>query len=183
MTIRKLFFLFWTTCAIGTVTAPVAGFILQEVFGDIGLNLVRQLWAGVMFGAVAQMGFFAYMVFNMVFTGFIRSRNLYQGLQLLVTGIILANLFTLQPILALTVLLFSLAVAWFKMKATNPHGFIPALFFMTAATTLEAIPSLSQPLVLILLMVITLLVCNTWQIMQLHRLVDTAPMKHKETSR
>lgn len=182
MTIRKLFFLFWTTFAVGIVTAPIAALLLQTFFGPIGLNIKQELWAGVLYGAIAQMGFFAYLVFNMVAIGFIRNSRLYQGLQLILVIGILVKVGTGdfgEPgssglILPFTVLGISLVVAYFKMKATNPNGFIPALFFMVAATMLEAIPSLEQQsLAMIMLMVLTLLACNTWQVMQLHRLVES----------
>ncbi|SFS84115.1 KinB-signaling pathway activation protein [Marininema halotolerans] len=180
MTLRKLFFLFWTTCAIGTVTAPVIGFLLKVSGVGGELQIVSQLWAGVMFGAMAQMGFFAYMVFNMVFVGFIRDQRVYQFLQLMVTVLVLSSLVVIQKehsllerlIVPATILLAGLIVGRFKVKATNSMSFIPTVFFMTAATSLEAIPSLEQSIPLILLMVISLLICNAWQIMQLHRLLD-----------
>ncbi|MDR6226917.1 KinB-signaling pathway activation protein [Desmospora profundinema] len=204
MTIRKLFFLFWTTLLLGTLAAPVAGFALQVFFGPIGIDFVRMLWAGVMFGAVAQMGFFAYMVFNMVGRGFIRNPYIYQSLQLGLTILVLINSFSitlrrggeetasflLHLILPAVILIAALVVAWFKMKATNPSAFIPTVFFMVAATWLEALPSIEQQsLEMILLMVLTLLVCNAWQIMQLHRLVEPMdlptpekPQKEKKKS-
>ncbi|PTX58220.1 KinB signaling pathway activation protein [Melghirimyces profundicolus] len=199
MTIRKLFFLFWTTLAVGTVTAPLAGLAVEGVFGPLGLDLVRRLWAGVMFGAVAQMGFFAYMVFNMVAKGFLRNPAVYQGMQLLLTLVILiqtwmvsgANSGTMQVgagpwVLPLTIFFVGVVVAWFKARATQSSAFIPALFFMVAATVLEAIPSLEQrSFPMIMLMVLTLLACNAWQIMQLHRLLGSSePSKQKsQTSR
>ncbi|MDA8353941.1 MAG: KinB-signaling pathway activation protein [Firmicutes bacterium] len=196
MTIRKLFFLFWTTLAIGTVTAPVMGWVIQGVFGPLGLTSVRLLWAGVMFGAVAQMGFFAYMVFNMVAKGFIRNPRLYQGIQLILTVLILIrildipaetrgldNTWLIPWSLPVMILLFGLVVAWFKVKATQPAAFIPAIFFMVGTTVVEAIPALGQQsFPMILLMVMTLLVCNTWQIMQLHRLVGPTSEKGKQKS-
>lgn len=187
MTIRKLFFLFWTTLAVGTLTAPVAGLLLQLFFGPIGISFVHMLWAGLMFGAIAQMGFFAYMVFNMVARGFIRNPYLYQGIQLVMTVLVLANTFSitlrlggreadafaLHLIVPVLILAVALIVAWFKMRATNPMGFIPAVFFMVAATWLEALPSVEvKSLELIILMILTLQACNAWQIMQLHRLLE-----------
>jgi KinB signaling pathway activation protein len=184
MTIRKLFFLFWTTLLIGGISAPVIGGILQELTGPIGLDIERQLWAGVMFGAVAQMGFFAYMVFNMVAVGFLRNQTVYQGLQLLLTlgALYQAAMWGWQKedspsllntlILPGTLLIAGLMAAWFKQKATKPEAFVPTVFFMVTATMLEAIPSLEQRSIeMVLLMVCSLLVCNAWQIMQLHRLV------------
>ncbi|GGE20690.1 KinB-signaling pathway activation protein [Marinithermofilum abyssi] len=188
MTIRKLFFLFWTTLLIGGMSAPVIGGILQQWTGPIGLDMERQLWAGVMFGAVAQMGFFAYMVFNMVAVGFLRNQAVYQGLQLLLTlgalyqaamwgwqkgdGPSLLNSLILPGML----LIAGLTAAWFKQKATKPEAFVPTVFFMVTATMLEAIPSLEQKsMEMVLFMVCSLLVCNAWQIMQLHRLVKDTP--------
>jgi KinB signaling pathway activation protein len=187
MTIRKLFFLFWTTLLLGTVAAPLVGYTLQLFFGPIGIDWIRMLWAGVMFGAIAQMGFFAYMVFNMVGKGFIRNPILYQGLQLTLTILVLFNSYSVplrrggvettsvgsHLVLPAILLIAALVVAWFKMKATNPYAFIPTVFFMVAATWLEALPSIEQEsFEMIVFMVLTLLVCNTWQIMQLHRLVE-----------
>ncbi|WP_169713774.1 KinB-signaling pathway activation protein [Paludifilum halophilum] len=197
MTIRKLFFLFWTTLAIGMVTAPVAGLLLQGLFGLAGLSFLSLLWAGVMFGAIAQMGFFAYMVFNMVFTGFIRNQRVYQGLQLVLALAILVNTFFMSLnrggeeasavshlILPLTVLGAGLLVGYLKVKATQPKSFIPALFFMVAATMLEAVPSIEQKsLEMMMLMVLTLLMCNAWQVMQLHRLVGSTPRGNVNDSR
>jgi KinB signaling pathway activation protein len=67
-------------------------------------------------------------------------------------------------------------VAWLKMRWTNPGALIPTLFFMVAATTLEAIPSINSkagelPVIFIFFTILVLLICNAWQILQLHRWV------------
>jgi KinB signaling pathway activation protein len=70
------------------------------------------------------------------------------------------------------VLIIALTVAYVKVRMTNRTALIPTLFFMVVATIMEAGPSLKQaPLVMVFFMVLTLMVCNAWQILQLHRLV------------
>ncbi|MFD1395789.1 KinB-signaling pathway activation protein [Kroppenstedtia eburnea] len=183
MTIRKMFFLFWTTVALGIVTAPVASLFVIWVLGSPGVSFTSILWAGVMFGVVAQMGFFAYLVFNMVAKGFIRNPYIYQALQLLAMAGVLTWLYQISTrqtgtpgpwVLPLVILGVGVVAAWFKAKATSRASWIPALFFMVVATVLEAIPSLEQnSFPMILLMVLVLLICNAWQMMQLHRLLET----------
>ncbi|SMO79413.1 KinB-signaling pathway activation protein [Melghirimyces algeriensis] len=194
MTIRRMFFLFWTTLVLGTVTAPLVGFLVGGIVGSVGLDMISQLWAGIMYGAVAQMGFFCYLIFNMVAKGFIRNPYVYQAIQLFLTLAILWRTFGVSSgksgfnglgpwILPATILVVGLIVAWFKVKATHSMAFIPALFFMVSTTVLEAIPSLDQEsLPIIMQMVLTLLVCNTWQVMQLHRLVAPISEKSKQRS-
>lgn len=192
MTIRKLFFLFWTTVVLGVVMAPVASFLIQLVLGPLEVKFVSILWAGVMTGVIAQMGFFAYMVFNMVAKGFIRNAFVYQVLQLLAVAAVLVQLYKVSAekagapnpwMLPLLILGVGMIAAWFKVRATTSASWIPALFFMVIATVLEAIPSLEQnSFPMILLMVLILLVCNTWQIMQLHRLLEPAE-ENKQKSR
>ncbi|GGA53987.1 KinB-signaling pathway activation protein [Kroppenstedtia guangzhouensis] len=183
MTIRKMFFLFWTTVALGIVTAPLASLFVKLIYGSLGVGFTSILWAGVLFGVVAQMGFFAYLVFNMVAKGFIRNPYVYQALQLLAMAGVLIWLFQISAektgtpgpwILPSVILGVAWVAAWFKVKATTRASWIPALFFMVVATVLEAIPSLEQnSFPMILLMVLVLLVCNTWQMMQLHRLLES----------
>ena len=192
MTIRKMFFLFWTTVVLGIVTAPVASLLVNWLFGSPGVSFISMLWAGVLYGVVAQMGFFAYLVFNMVAKGFIRNPYVYQTLQLLALVGVLVWLYQTSAaktgtpgpwLLPLVILGLGLVAAWFKVKATSRASWIPAIFFMVAATVLEAIPSLEQnSFPMILMMVLVLLVCNMWQLMQLHRLLDHGA-ENKQKSR
>ena len=66
MTIRNWLFLFVTTLALGGVAALLIGFLLELFMGEMGLDLSQRLLAGLLFGAVAQMGFFAYLIFKAI---------------------------------------------------------------------------------------------------------------------
>jgi KinB signaling pathway activation protein len=69
-------------------------------------------------------------------------------------------------------------VAWFKVRQTHrAAAWIPTIFFMVVATTLEMIPSIhfkvgEVGIFFILFTVTILLTCNAWQILQLHRWVQ-----------
>ncbi len=190
MTIRKAIFLFWTTIAIGGVVSLLAGFVLNLLTDSDGIGWLGDLGGGIMFGAVAQMGFFAYMIFNWLGASFVRNRKLFLGLQvLLLVFVLLAVLYSRYTLYGensvatylaapLLVLLVAIVVAKIKVSQTNAQAWIPTLFFMVVATMLEAGPALKQPnLGMLLWMVITLLACNAWQVLQLHRLVDTGKPK------
>lgn len=190
MTIRKAIYLFWTTIVIGAVVSLLAGFVLNLLTDSDGIGWLGDLGGGIMFGAVAQMGFFAYMIFNWLGASFLRNRKLFLGLQVLlmvfVLSAVLYSRYTLYgensvaTYLAapLLVLLVAIVVAKIKVSQTNSQAWIPTLFFMIVATMLEAGPAIKQPnLGMLLWMVVTLLACNAWQVLQLHRLVDTKKPK------
>jgi KinB signaling pathway activation protein len=185
MTLRKWFYLFWTTMVWGAVGAVVVGGVLNGVAGPLGLDIKKQLFAGLMFAAVAELGFFAYLMFNWLGNGFFRDPFWFRLIQVLLTVLVLVDLAYLRivkfgdvggiwPQLGLPIIVLILAwiVAYVKVRLTNRTAFIPTLFFMVVATIMEAGPSLKQaPLVMVFFMVLTLMVCNAWQILQLHRLV------------
>lgn len=189
MTLKKLFFWFWTTLALGAVSAVLIGELVNMVLGKDPFGPVTQLLlSGLTFAAVSQLGFFSYLVFNWLGKGLVRSKWLYDAIQIILLLTVLGNLIYLNVAkfdgamlwLHLLIPFFIVAagvfVAWLKMRWTNPSAFIPTLFFMVAATTLEAIPSMNSragelPVVFIFFTVMTLLVCNAWQILQLHRWV------------
>lgn len=173
---------------IGAVTSLVSGVLLNLLFHDPGLGWLYDLWAGVMFGAIAQMGFFAYLIFNWLGGSMLRRRGLFLGLQILILLFVLLEVIYLRYTLfgkdsvatyltvPILVMLTALVVAKIKVSQTHPRAWIPTLFFMVVATLVEARPALEQEsLKMLLLMVIPLLVCNTWQVLQLHRLVAKRP--------
>ena len=56
---------------------------------------------------------------------------------------------------------------------TNRNAFIPTLFFMCAVSVLEAVPALKlDNAASSLFMLAPLLVCNAWQILILHKVLD-----------
>ena len=91
MTIRNWLFLFFTTLALGGVAALLFGFLLELLMGEMGLSLSQQLLGGLLFGAVAQMGFFAYMIFNWVATGFFRKDFWFNTVQVLLLLLVLGE--------------------------------------------------------------------------------------------
>jgi KinB signaling pathway activation protein len=77
--------------------------------------------------------------------------------------------FFVEPIL---LLLVAVVTAYGKARLTNPTAWVPTLFFMFVFSAIEWIPALKQYNVhATLSMLVPLLFCNVWQVMQLHRLV------------
>jgi KinB signaling pathway activation protein len=68
--------------------------------------------------------------------------------------------------------MFGAIVAYIKSKETNKKAFVPALFFMVVVTILEWVPALRiNDTDWLYLMVIPLLLCNSYQLLVLHRLI------------
>ncbi|WP_213587038.1 KinB-signaling pathway activation protein [Paenibacillus sp. J2TS4] len=198
MTLRKWFRLFWTTLLLGTGASLIAGLILVGMTDDFhflevskaGFNLETIIFvvlAGSTISVVSQMGFFAYLIARYIAMGFLRSKFLWDVLQLLLVAIVFFDMIYLSYtsfaaegesvlsyfILPTVLLLISALVSWWKVKATNKTAFISTLFFMYAVTVLEAIPALKlDNTPSHIFMLIPLLVSNAWQIMLLHKLVD-----------
>lgn len=186
MTLKNLLFWFMSTLIIGGVAGLAIGFLFQSLLGSFyWLDL---LLAGLTFSSVAMLGFFAYLVFQWLAQGLVRTIKMYHVLLIVLLLIVLSNLIYLNVSkfsgenlwlhLLIPIVLIATAsiVAWVKVRLTNKKAFIPTLFFMVVATALEAIPSINPkeaelPLVTIFFTVIILLICNTWQILQLHRWV------------
>lgn len=182
MRLNKLIFLFWTTLVIGALSALVIGLILQitdHEFGfmgykGIGFNFTTMVMGGLMFSVLSQMGFFAYLTINYIALSIFRRKYLWLVTQVIIIVIVLFDLVWFSYLTVSVILLIvSVGVTYWKVKMTNPTAWIPCLFFMIAATSIEALPGLQQNnWASILFMGVPLLACNTWQILQLHRLVD-----------
>src|SRR5699024_11666869 len=72
------------------------------------------------------------------------------------------------------ILIYGLIISWIKAKETQQRAFVPALFLMVVMTAIEWIPGLRTGEVdYAALMIITLLACNTYQLLILHRLTGT----------
>ncbi len=72
MTIRKWFYLFWTTLLVGAVTAIVTGLVLQ--FSDqqvalggkeIGFSMLTMFLGGATISVLSQMGFFCISYYSL----------------------------------------------------------------------------------------------------------------------
>jgi KinB signaling pathway activation protein len=186
MTLKKLMIWFWSTLAIGTALGVGFGKLIGLVTGvELG-DLTKLLLTGATFGSVALLGFFAYLIFNWLGNGLFRKQSHFQVLQVILIFLVLGNLiylnlskfagdaFWVHLVIPCLIVAVGWVVAFLKVKGTNHKTFIPTLFFMIAATILEATPSLNSksgevPLSHIFFTILILLSCNAWQILNLHR--------------
>lgn len=195
MTSRNWVRLFMSTLAVGGVTTAIVGFIIrwdefQPYFIDLKIidilsTLIWLIVMGFLFSVISQMGFFSYLTIHRFGLGIFKSVSLWNSVQVV---LVLFGLFDLvylryenfakpgESILlyfgpALILLAAGLLVAWYKVKQTNRGAFIPALFFMIVATLVEWVPVLREnEMNWFYLMMISLLACNAYQILILHKL-------------
>jgi KinB signaling pathway activation protein len=184
-----------STLIVGGLTTALFGFIVrwsefQHYFTEFRIIdiLSTTIWLivmGFLFSVISQMGFFAYLTVHRFGLGIFKSVKLWNAVQLVLVAFVLFDLVylryetfaksgeTILPYigLAVTLLLISLIVAWFKSKQTNRDAFIPALFFMIVVTVIEWVPVLRvNEKSWVLLMMIALLACNAYQLLILHKL-------------
>ena len=195
MTSRNWVRLFMSTLLVGGVTTAIVGFIIrwdefQPYFIhfkiiDILSTLIWLVVMGFLFSMISQMGFFSYLTIHRFGLGIFKSASLWNSVQVV---LVLFGLFDLvylryvnfarsgDSILpyfgpALLLLAVALGVAWYKVKQTNRGAFIPSLFFMIVATLVEWVPVLREnEKNWFYLMMISLLACNAYQILILHKL-------------
>ncbi|MFD2925192.1 KinB-signaling pathway activation protein [Halobacillus naozhouensis] len=191
MTSRKWVRMFLTTLLVGAVLTLFTSFVVKpdsylRVLQPLQLSellgvLLFFLGFGLIFSVISQMGFFAYLTVNQFGLGVFRS--FWPTIQAFLVAFTLFDLIyfryraaeeaSVWPFLwtALTILLFSLIVAWVKAKETNEKAFTPALFFMVVVTTVEWVPALrAEGSDYVWLMIIPLFACNAYQLLLLHRL-------------
>ncbi|HUC91756.1 MAG TPA: KinB-signaling pathway activation protein [Paenibacillus sp.] len=196
MNLRKWFFLFWTTMAIGAVVTSLTGSILAwtdpsfdlKGLKGAGFNAGMMALTGLLFGAFAHMGFFAYLTLNYIALGIFRRGYLWTTLQAYTTlfGIVLfgyrlyENREALNGWIFWALPAFLTAAAWcvalVKTKQTNKNALFPTLFLLIVGTVLEAWPSMSDDnnLPALIFMIVPLFACNAYQILMLHKLVKPA---------
>ncbi|TCS94138.1 KinB-signaling pathway activation protein [Hazenella coriacea] len=190
MTLKKLIFWFWSTLLIGAVTALALAYLFEFIVGEVIFGIFTgRLLLGLSLAAIAELGFFSYLIFNWLSRGLIRNRNWYHIFLLGLVAVVLGNLvyltfikfkgedFWIYLLIPVLITVVALVISQVKAKWTQPIAFIPTLFFMVAATTLEAIPSINimgqeTPFLILLQNILVLLVCNGWQILQLHKWVQ-----------
>lgn len=186
---KKWLYLFFTTLLIGGVASVIAALGLYIVDDQIDFwgTFVFNIGAGFMFSVVSQMGFFAYLMVNYIAKGFIRRREIWATLQWIIIVVVAVDvvylkwltsenqqLVTTFIILTICLLICAFVVALWKSQLTNKHAFTPTFFFMFVATILETVPAFREgEISAIWFMILPLFVCNAWQIMNLHRLVQT----------
>ncbi len=142
---------------------------------------------GLVFSAISQTGFFAYLFINRLGLGLFR--GYWPTVQVLLIAFVVFDLvyFPYQAtdgevsvfwyiLMAAAILGYGWFVARIKAQETNKRAFIPALFLMVVMTTLEWIPGLNtEGTDYAVLMIVTLLVCNTYQLLTLHRINPGKP--------
>lgn len=156
-----------------------------SLLGVTGFDIFNTIVVGLTLSAFSQMGFFSYMMVNYIAIDIIRKKYWWNMIQLALLIIALFETAYLRylsfgagrpfiefmdvPILLLAA---GLITAYWKVSMTNRTAFIPTLFFMTAATAVEAVPALrlDNP-ASTFFMLIPLIICNAWQILILHKLL------------
>ncbi|WP_050613680.1 KinB-signaling pathway activation protein [Bacillus testis] len=192
MSSRNLVRLFLSTLLLGGLSTGVVGFIVKwgeyhDIFvsGKIPEIIAAFIWfigVGMIFSVISQMGFFAYLTVHRFGLGMFRS--LWSPVQVILILLVLFDLIyfrflsfgknnSVAPYVVLGILLFiaGLIVAYIKMKQTNRHAFIPALFFMTVVTVIEMVPVLRvKEDDWLFFMSIPLVICNAYQMLALHKI-------------
>ncbi|MEK3760608.1 KinB-signaling pathway activation protein [Paenibacillus sp. FSL P4-0338] len=194
MSLRKWFYLFWTTLLIGAGGAVIAGLALQIGNGgiefkgtaDLLLYSLILLGYGVLVSVYAQLGFFAYLILNYTGIG-VFPRKAWRYIQLVLAVLALFELMFLRTFvsgdqsartdltLGVAILFTALIVSWLKIRSTNASAWVPTFFFMTAITIVEIIGVLrigvDSATIFIL---VPLVACNAFQILMLHRVLKLA---------
>ncbi|MGN7457549.1 KinB-signaling pathway activation protein [Paenibacillus pasadenensis] len=208
MTIRKWFFLFWTTMAIGAGATLVTGLAMQLMdqtlraygWSGAGFNTFNMVLVGLLIGAFSQMGFFAYLTVNYIALSVFRKSYLWSALQAYTTvfalGFLVYVLYQSREqtgmvlFWALPIVLAAVAwgVGYWKTRLTNNKAFIPTLFLMIVVTSIEAWPSFQGEggevsASAIWFMMIPLAACNAYQILTLQRITSSPDKKEAASAR
>jgi KinB signaling pathway activation protein len=201
VTLRKWFHLFWTTLLIGMVLGIAAGLILQLLDQDYsriglpgyGFNIVNMALGGATISILSQMGYFAYLIVRYIGIGMIRKKSVFDLLQWAIIIVVLGDLIILRYMnfngsiwnyvwLPLIIAAISWVIAAYKVRLTNPNGFLPTFFYMSIVTVLEAVPALRQnSAVSTFFMLVPLMACNAWQILILPRILGNEKSRPQPT--
>jgi KinB signaling pathway activation protein len=188
VTIRNWVKMFWSTLFIGGATAAVVGLALAASDGEMfqwnvmefGYNVLSMGMAGFMFSILSQMFFFAYMTLNFIARDMFRGPSTWKLIQIFFIVTVPFEIYMFmwngsltKFVLGFAVLLvLSLGTAYWKVKMTNSHAFIPSVFFMLVFTLVEtAIAIQVSNDEATLLMASALITCNAWQLLRLHKIV------------
>ncbi|MBU8773061.1 KinB-signaling pathway activation protein [Cytobacillus oceanisediminis] len=193
MTSRNWVKLFISTLLVGGLTTGVVGFIVRwdefaPIFTDFDFLEILSVFfwligVGLIFSIISQMGFFAYLTVHRFGLGIFK--GLWNPIQIVLILFALFDLVyfrykafagggdSMLPYIGVAafLLIVALVVAAIKAKLTNQHAFIPAVFFMVVVTAIEWVPVLRvNEESWLYLMLFPLLVCNTYQLLILHKL-------------
>ncbi|WP_424769183.1 KinB-signaling pathway activation protein [Paenibacillus sp. sgz302251] len=191
MNLKKWFFLFWSSMAVGALVCVVTGAVMQWVdpefgflgFKAAGFNALMMAMVGLMIGAFSQMGFFAYLTLNYIALSVFGKKYLWNTLQGYTTVFAAIGLGYLLYeknlngwffwVLPLILLLISALVTWLKIKQTNKTALVPTMFLMFVVTFIETWPAIKGDtnISAIIFMIVPLFICNAYQIMMMYRLL------------
>ncbi len=194
MNIRKWMTLFGTTILIGALMAAVAGIGLMATDQDFQVkgtenwfvNIGLMALGGLTFGAFSHMGFFAYLMLNYIARSIFKRPYTWIMTQGILTAIVMFEIgywtydtnfpeYTYWAV-PLILLAASLLVAWRKTHETSSGAWVPTVFFLVAITTLESVPAFrTGNMPSLIFQIVPLFVCNSYQIMRLHRILDRTP--------
>lgn len=186
--------LFIQTLLVGAVVSIITGFLLPysresisfKDTSDILFYLLILFGFGAMTSVYSQLGFFAYMILNYTAIG-VFPRKVWQYIQFVLAILALLEVMFFRSfvgrenssqmadlLLGITILIVAVAVAYFKVRATNPSAWVPTIFFMTAITIVEMVGGLKiNDNNATIFIVIPLLACNAYQILILHKLLKS----------
>ena len=193
MNVQKWVSFFRKNLLIGAITYFIIGILVQWQHLAATLHsywpaaLIQIFWLivfGGLFSVLSQMGFFAYLTLHRIALGSFGSHSLWGKVQLVLIAITIFDLYFFRHpdfskhgqllsyiLLPIILLVVSFIVAFFKKRATNAFAFIPTLFFMTVITVLEWLVGLFQrDLGIVWVIGITLMMCNAYQVLTLHKL-------------
>lgn len=183
---------------MGALTSLIVGLVWQFIQGefihftgmiDMLLNIVQYILCGCILSVYAQMIFFSYLILHYIASALFKRGWVY--IQLLCTLITLLDIVFLRVLLhhndifggqgikntdlllGCLVLLIAYIVTYYKVKATNETALIPTLFFMIVITIVETLFAFHIGSAALWLVYITVVVCNSYQILMLHRLLGT----------
>lgn len=194
MTLKKWFYLFWTTLCIGMAAAVLIAVYLMvfdpefemQGFLNVAVYFFNMMIIGATYSVFAQMVFFAYLTLNYIALNIFKRMDVWKIIQVILIVVVLFDLVYLRyslstepdqgwmPFAVMPAILLALSwlVAKRKVQLTNKTAFIPTLFFMIVATALEAVPALRMQGTTTFFMMFPLFACNAWQILKLHTLVS-----------
>ncbi len=184
---------------IGAAGALATGLIMMLVNGektngiaDFMLYLLILFGSGVMISVYSQMGFFAYLILNYMGKGVFPKRG-WQIVQIVLTVLALLDVMFLRLfvggererisdiVLGLLILAAAVVTAYVKVKQTHISALVPTLFFMIAVTAVETIGVLRIDVnAATIFIVVPLLLCNAYQMLILHKLVDNSEERSAE---
>lgn len=202
---RKWVGLFLKTLILGGVAGLITSFFVKtdaytgildpiDLFQLLGVVLFF-IGLGFVFSLISQTGFFVYLFINQFGLGFFRT--FWPSVQMLLIAFVVFDLvyfpynsadhegsLILYVLMSAAILVYGWIIAKIKAKQTNQRAFVPALFLMVVMTAVEWVPGLrTTGTDYAWLMIVPLLVCNTYQLLILHRITKQEPKKSTESKK